>query len=78
MRHSQRDAGRNLPQAWRQTIRQCFSHPGVQEAARIGFIGAATDMLQPPFKWIHAPVVVGGPPGMFVMANLLFQPGHNP
>ena len=58
-------------------MRQRFFNPRVQKSARIGLVGPAADMFEAPFKGIDPPIVIGGPPGVLVAPNFLFQPGHN-
>ncbi len=57
-------------------VRKSFVHPGIQEAARIGFIAAPADVFQAPFERKDAAIVVGGPPVVLVAADSFFKPGH--
>jgi leader peptidase (prepilin peptidase) / N-methyltransferase len=58
-------------------VGQRLIHPGIQKCTRIGFIAAATNMLEAPFEWKNATIVVYRPTGVLVAANSLFEPRHS-
>ena len=53
-----------------------FRNPTIEKGLGVGIICGATDVFESPIERENAAIVVAGPPGVLVAANLSFEPGH--
>jgi len=56
--------------------RESFGDPAIEEGARIGVVGAATDVFEAPGERESSAVVVHRPATVLVAADGLFEPAH--